>query len=254
MQGSRFLGQYSPGAPGWVARPAELPNSDLTAAFEPGTGTVTPPPTTPTPAPATPETATPTPTPTSTPVAGPSTSIQVDDDLIDPGQSIRVTLIGRSTVPLAWIQYVTVLGEDSPDEDHSPATDPELARRDFDCAAVSDLTECANVWTIAPTVPGRYTLWGRTAERSGVLSEWTPIKLRIRDIGPTATPTSTSTPTATPTQTAIPNDITPTQTPIPNDVTPTPTLTATPSVPQEAPMSNDITPTPTATSTATRTL
>jgi hypothetical protein len=161
----------------------------------------------------------------------------VDDDLIDPGQSVRVTLIGRSTVNLAWIQYVTVLGEDSPDEDHSPATDPELARRDFDCTAVSNLTECANVWTIAPTVPGRYTIWGRTAETSGLLSEWTPVKLRIRDVGPTATPTPTSTATATPTQTAIPTDV-------------PPTATATPVMP----VSNDITPTPTATPTATRTL
>jgi len=33
MQSSRFLRQYSSGSPGWVARPAQLPNTDLTAAF-----------------------------------------------------------------------------------------------------------------------------------------------------------------------------------------------------------------------------
>ena len=43
MQGSRYLGQYSPGSPGWVARPAELPSTDMTGAFEPGTGAVTAP-------------------------------------------------------------------------------------------------------------------------------------------------------------------------------------------------------------------
>ncbi|MDQ3809066.1 MAG: hypothetical protein M3336_02130 [Chloroflexota bacterium] len=38
MRGSRFFAQYAPGASGWIARPAELANSDLTAAFEPGSG------------------------------------------------------------------------------------------------------------------------------------------------------------------------------------------------------------------------
>ena len=50
MQGSRYFGQYSPGSPGWVARPGELPSTDMTNAFEPGTGAVT----VPTPPPATP--------------------------------------------------------------------------------------------------------------------------------------------------------------------------------------------------------
>jgi hypothetical protein len=33
--GSRFLAQYCPGRPQWVCRPAELPGTDLTLAFEP---------------------------------------------------------------------------------------------------------------------------------------------------------------------------------------------------------------------------
>jgi hypothetical protein len=36
VRGSRFFGQYSPGAPLWLARPAELPGTDLSWAFEPG--------------------------------------------------------------------------------------------------------------------------------------------------------------------------------------------------------------------------
>ena len=34
--GSRFLAQYCPGAPRWVCRPADLPDTDLTFAFESG--------------------------------------------------------------------------------------------------------------------------------------------------------------------------------------------------------------------------
>jgi hypothetical protein len=41
MQGSRYSGQYSPGAAGWLARPSDLPDTDLTFAFEPGSGSVT---------------------------------------------------------------------------------------------------------------------------------------------------------------------------------------------------------------------
>ena len=44
MQSSRFLNQYSPGSPGWTARPAQLPSTDMNGAFEPGTGAVTQPP------------------------------------------------------------------------------------------------------------------------------------------------------------------------------------------------------------------
>lgn len=33
-QDSRFLGQYAPGQPGWLARPNDLPGTDLTQAFE----------------------------------------------------------------------------------------------------------------------------------------------------------------------------------------------------------------------------
>jgi hypothetical protein len=38
MRGSRYFGQYAPGAAGWIARPGELPATDLSAAFEPGSG------------------------------------------------------------------------------------------------------------------------------------------------------------------------------------------------------------------------
>ena len=34
--GSRFLGQYCPGLPGWLCRPDELPGTNLTNAFPRG--------------------------------------------------------------------------------------------------------------------------------------------------------------------------------------------------------------------------
>ena len=35
-RGSRYFGQYLPGAPQWMARPFDLPGTDLTWAFEQG--------------------------------------------------------------------------------------------------------------------------------------------------------------------------------------------------------------------------
>src|SRR4051794_30634419 len=110
MQGSRYLGQYSPGSPNSVARPAELPNTDMTGAFEPGTGAVaavTPVPaatattTTAATAPTAPATA------TSAPVAGalgPAVTIQLDDDAIDPGESVKVSVLATYATGIAWIE------------------------------------------------------------------------------------------------------------------------------------------------------
>src|SRR4030095_4862462 len=42
MQGSRYLNQYNPANVTWLARPAELPNTNLTGAFEQGTAAVQP--------------------------------------------------------------------------------------------------------------------------------------------------------------------------------------------------------------------
>jgi hypothetical protein len=229
MQSSRFRAQYSPGSPGWLARPGELQNSDLTNAFEPGTGSVTPPPI---PTPPFPPPLPPTPvlaTPTATPAAGPSVTIQVDDDLIDPGQAVRVTLIARHTSPIAAIQYWVVLGDENPDQDHSPATDPQLASQSLLCEGQTD---CAYVWTINPTTPGRYTLWGRSTDTAGQLSAWASTRLRIRDAVPaTATPTTTSTPV--PAATATPSPTPTTAPPTPTAVPPTPT--AVPPTPTTAP-------------------
>jgi hypothetical protein len=92
MRTSRFFSQYQPGAAGWLARPGDLTDTDLTGAFEPGTadvaGVTVAPTATPTPAPVVvAPTATPTPapvTPTTAQLAG----------LVKPGQNgIRVAFI-----------------------------------------------------------------------------------------------------------------------------------------------------------------
>jgi len=206
MRDSRYLLQYSPGSPLWVARPAQLPNTDMTGAFEPGTGAVTAP--TP-PAVSTPiATATTTPTvgtPTATTVTttpsalGPTVTIQVDDDVIDSGQTISVTVIASYATAIDWIQWEGVDAEnDNENDNSSSASDPELSREEFDC---DDKTNCANVWTVKPTVPGDYRLQARGKGRDGVTSEWVTTPLRVRANGATSTPTSgpTSTPTNTPT-------------------------------------------------------
>jgi hypothetical protein len=147
------------------------------------------------------------------PATGPTVSIQVDDDLIDPGQSVHVTVIARHTAPLSLIAWEADYGDESPDGDHSPATDPELAARNFNC---EEQTDCAYVWTIAPTSPGRYTLWARTVDTSGVYSPLASTRLRIRDV-PTATltPIPTNTPTPVPTATPTPVPPPPTGSPTP---------------------------------------
>jgi hypothetical protein len=210
MAGSRYRAQYSPGASGWLARPAELPNTDLNGAFEPGTGAVTQPPPPPTATPG----ATLTPTPTGTPNTLPTATIQVDDDAIDPGETISVTIIGRGTNNLLLLEWQTVLGDENPDEERSPATDPQLAKQYFYCD--QERNDCANVWTVTPTTPGRYTLWARAYDVTGTPSEWTGTPLRVR-VGntPTPTPTVTVTPTATGTPTPSPtatSTVTPTST------------------------------------------
>jgi len=196
MRDSRYRAQYSPGSQGWLTRPAELPSTDLTGAFEPGSGPVGQP----TPPPTVPPAATPTPTATATPT-GPSVTIQVDDETIDPGQSISVTIIAQGSSNLYLLQWRTVYGDDDPDGDRSPATDPQLAPQDFFCD--QDRTECANVWRVTPTTPGRYTLWARVQDVTSALSPWVGTPLRVREGNtPTPTPTITATPTATATATA----------------------------------------------------
>jgi hypothetical protein len=165
MQGSRFYGQYSPGSAAWVARAGELANSNLTNAFEPGGGTAAQP-------------------ATSQPSGGgavPRVTIHVDDDLIDPGQKVSVTVIARSGSALEWIEWQGA-------ETGDPVLD---ANHRFNC---DQRTECASVWTLAPTKAGRHQLRARAQAQGGAPTEWIALAVRVRE-GPTD-PTIASPPSA----------------------------------------------------------
>jgi len=239
MQGSRYLGQYSPGSPGWVARPGELPNTDMNGAFEPGTGAVTQPPAPPAPptAQATQPVAvaTGTATATSTPSSNINVTLQVDDDNIDPGETINVTVIATGSVGIDWIEWEGVYdgNQNSNQNDNDSASDPSLARQRFDC---DKNTQCANVWLVTPTVPGRYTLRARARDVNDNRTDWVSMtSLRVRDSG--TTPTATV-PTSQPTNTPVPAQ--PTNTPVPPATnTPIPPANPTPTNPANLP-----TPTP----------
>jgi len=198
-QGSRYAGQYNPSAPNSVNRPAALPNTNMVGAFEPGTGAVTPPPPGPAPTAAGPTATT---GPTSTPIPGDAlptiSTFRVDDDRIDAGDEVEVTLIARDDRGVDEIQFDGIRDNDDSDNDNSndnDADDPELERRDFDC---DDRTECAVIFRISPTEDGDFFLRARARDTAGQRSERTTISLRVRGSSATATPT------ATPTQTPMP--------------------------------------------------
>ena len=229
MQGSRYLGQYNPQVANSVNRPAELQNTDMTGAFVPGTGPVTPGTgTVPTPQPTTPSgpTATATVTPTTT-ANFPSVSIQVDDERVDPGQRVRVTLIATDDTGVDWIQFEGRRDDDNNND--NAADDPAFARQTLECDGE---TQCARFIDITPTISGDYRLRARARDQDENRSEWTSISLRVREGGaPTATAT-TGAPAATPTATTAapgPDNRTPTPTtpPAPGPDNPTPTATTT---------------------------
>jgi len=199
MQGSRYFNQYNPSVVNWLARAGELPNTNLTGAFEPGTGAVSP--GTGQPGPSQPANPTATQIPsassTPTPTSGPITTVelQIDDDLIDPGQKVRVTVIARSSSGLEWIEWSgDETGEATLDDNHR-----------FD--GCDQRTECASVWEVTPVKDGDHILRARARDKTGFRTEWTTIQLKIRK-GPTPTPSAPTptpgpgTPTVTPTATS----------------------------------------------------
>jgi hypothetical protein len=175
MRGSRYFNQYDPAAPSWLRRPDLLPNTNLTNAFEPGSGgTVMAPP------------AAATAVPAATSATGPAVSIQVDDDTIDQGDQVAITVIARDPRGLDWIAWE---GDDT--------DDAELDREHrFDC---NGQTECASVWTVRVTQAGEHTLNASALTTDDVRSELMPLTLRVREASATPVPTVQTTPTSVPT-------------------------------------------------------
>ena len=209
-QGSRFLGQYNPSVVNAVNRPGELPNTNLTGAFERGTGAVAPGTGQPSPSqpaqPTAPAAATATPTPGA---VGPTVTLQVDDELTEPGQQITITVIARYATAIDWIEFEGIDSENNNENDNDASNDPTLVRQRVNCDGVTD---CAKIFTVSPTIPGRYTLRARAEGVDDARSEWTNIAFRVREGNATATPTTAATATATTAATSVPTEV-PTATP-----------------------------------------
>jgi hypothetical protein len=200
MAGTPFIRQYSPGSPNWLARPSELTGTNMTDAFTPDLGG--PGPSVPQPPASGP---TNTPAPTVSGDALPTVSIQVDDDRLNPGQSLTVTLIGRDDKGLDWIEWREV-EDDSNNDNDDPDFDSVLRERHrFGC---DNQVECAQVWTVSPSVPGDHVLEARARDTAGQMAVVSRVTVRVRQgdatATPTVSPTVTSTPTASPTATNTP--------------------------------------------------
>jgi len=132
------------------------------------------------------------------PVVGPTVSIQLNDDQINSGDSVSITVIARDPRGLEWITWE---GDDTKDS--------ELDREHrFDC---SGQTECANVWTVTATQSGSHTLQARAKTTDDQESDLTSVRLRVREASATAVPTAPAAPTTVPTMapTIVPTSVVP---------------------------------------------
>ena len=108
----------------------------------------------------------------------PTLSIQVDDEVVDPGETVDVTLIGADDVGLQWIEWEGTYFDDGEDNDNRSTGDPALdGRHRHDC---DDQKQCASIWTITPTVSGRFILRARARDTAEQRSEWVTIPFRVR--------------------------------------------------------------------------
>jgi hypothetical protein len=187
MGGSAFIRQYSPGSPNALARPGELPGTNMTNAFVPDLGGPGP---QPQPQPQPPTGATATPTPSGDPL--PTVSMQLSDTRVDPNDSVTVTVIGQDDKGLEYIEWRETSNSALNDNDSSD-DDPELHERHrFNC---DNQTQCANVWTVTVTVPGDHVLEATARDNAGQLALVSQVTLRVRGgPTPTASPTVTETP------------------------------------------------------------
>jgi hypothetical protein len=130
-------------------------------------------------------------TPTQAEDPAPTVSIQVDDDRIQVGQTISVTLIAEDNHGIEWIQWEGTIQEDD-DNDNKATGDADLdAEHRHDCDGQK---QCAFVWQITPQVPGRFVLRARGRDDAGNRGEWSTIDLRVTGSAATATPVPTATP------------------------------------------------------------
>jgi hypothetical protein len=100
-------------------------------------------------------------------VVGPSVTIQVDQNLINPGQSIAITVIARSVTGIDWIEF-DAIESDNNENGNDDSSDPARVRQRLDC---DWRTERANICTVSPSAAGRYTLRARGEGKDDAPSE-----------------------------------------------------------------------------------
>ena len=197
MQGSRYLGQYNPNNVNWLNRPGELQNTNLTGAFEQGTAAVQP---------GTGQGTTTQPKPVepgaddgrrdgdadvdADPASTIAIELQLDDDLIDPGQNLRVTVIGRSPAGLDWIEWA---GDDTDD----PILDADHRHEAATTTPSAPSSGTSSRPRPAPTTSGRAVATRTASARSGRWSSSGSAKARRRPATPSR-PVGPGTPTPTP--------------------------------------------------------
>ena len=116
-----------------------------------------------------------------TPIPGdalPTVTIQVDDEVVNPGQTVSVTLIGSDDNGLEWIEWEGTYYDEGEDNDNRSTGDPTLdGRHRHECDGEE---QCANVWTVTPTKSGRFVLRARARDEAEQTSEWVEIPFRVR--------------------------------------------------------------------------
>jgi hypothetical protein len=159
-------------------------------------------------------------TPTVSEDPPPTVNLQVDDDRIQVGQTISVTLIADDNNGIDWIQWEGTIQEED-DNDNKATGDADLdAEHRHDCDGQK---QCAFVWQITPQTPGRFVLRARGRDNAGNRSEWVTMDLRVTGSAATATPTATPLPAPEKQDVPVPGSI-----PAPNGPAPAPGGSPTP--------------------------
>ena len=192
MAGTPYIYQYSPGAAGWLARPGELPGTDLTDAFTPELPGFPSP--GPAPAPAGPATA--------TPISGdalPTVQFNIDDRnrRVDFGQRLRVEIVATDDRGLDRIEFEGEIAENNNENSNdNVAAGSGFERRVFEDEC-EGRTICAVVFEIVPQTPGEFLLVARARDGARQTTETTiDVQVRRNQATPTPTPTPTPVPTA----------------------------------------------------------
>ncbi|MDP8923110.1 MAG: hypothetical protein M3O34_09585 [Chloroflexota bacterium] len=113
--------------------------------------------------------------------APPSVTIQVDDETIDSGETISITVIASDDDGIEWIEWEGTIVDDDDDNENDNRRTGDAAldgRHRHECD--DEQTQCASIWTVTPTKSGRFTLRARARDTVEQRSEWVTVPLRVR--------------------------------------------------------------------------